>query len=680
MDDSQTGYLRFINHHVPTLESGVYTLEIAPSIAVEDTAAIDLQEGKLHSELVIEGPRFQLDPQLVRSVYPAANAIGAYENVFPHVIFNRSTLLWERRIEPAVPNDGTSWMALLLFDVAEVHEGPGDPATPKVRLSVKTVGDLPEKLRRDLEISQQPGDAVLVMEAPRALLGRAMPRNLENLRLLSHIRHPSDTRDETLAGADEADIFPILVGSRLPKPDSRSIVYLVSLEGHGDLFDDAGELRFREPAPAATEAAPAGEVEQFVVLYSWSFTAQGDSGKFHEAFEKLARNAASLHPRVVNNPSADAFLREGYVPLEHQTRTGNRLASFYRSCLIPMPGGSPPAFTALDTRAADELLRLHPTYRLYDVTYAAAWELGRLLTLQNARVALDLYRWKRSYRHRQRATSEATAQTAARDHLPAGRPIVEMAIPASVVQWFTELARYDHIPFNYLVPSADMLPAGSLRAFYFDETWQTHFLSGAFSVGHVAGGDRDNEAQRAILDAAISAARRDCRFGILIRSSAVSDFPHVRVEGVAGDGQVVAPFREAQLGADILFLAFGQPLQSVSFAQAPEAIHFGLLRETKPDRYLKKAALSIGSYNTQGREFSITDANLDAAYRNVDFVAVAAAALGSGPATPAGDAGPTGVAHQRKFQPQTALKAYEVALLMLEAAPKVRIALAGGAS
>jgi len=41
-------------------------------------------------------------------------------------------------------------------------------------------------------------------------------------------------------------------------------------------------------------------------------------------------------------------------------------------------------------------VRYDSTSGLFDVSYAAAWELGRMLTLQNQRLAVELFNWKRA--------------------------------------------------------------------------------------------------------------------------------------------------------------------------------------------------------------------------------------------------------------------------------------------
>jgi hypothetical protein len=105
-------------------------------------------------------------------------------------------------------------------------------------------------------------------------------------------------------------------------------------------------------------------------------------------------------------PAADA-IELGYVPMQHVTRTGATTASWYRGPLLPYPLGSDPnrALQFFRTQQgstvpvvfdADTLVRFDPSTGLFDVTYAAAWQLGRLLALQDKSFSISLYQWKRA--------------------------------------------------------------------------------------------------------------------------------------------------------------------------------------------------------------------------------------------------------------------------------------------
>jgi hypothetical protein len=65
--------------------------------------------------------------------------------------------------------------------------------------------------------------------------------------------------------------------------------------------------------------------------------------------------------------------------------------SWYRGPLLPFdnPRTGEPPFAS-----ADALVRYDPEHGMFDVTLAAAWQLGRLLALSDRSFATTLYDWK----------------------------------------------------------------------------------------------------------------------------------------------------------------------------------------------------------------------------------------------------------------------------------------------
>ena len=80
-------------------------------------------------------------------------------------------------------------------------------------------------------------------------------------------------------------------------------------------------------------------------------------------------------------------------------RQGEKTVSWYRGPLVPLNYHKPAQVQEL-VSCADELLRYDPDIGLFDVTYAAAWQLGRLLALQNQSFALALNRTRKALRAR----------------------------------------------------------------------------------------------------------------------------------------------------------------------------------------------------------------------------------------------------------------------------------------
>jgi hypothetical protein len=94
---------------------------------------------------------------------------------------------------------------------------------------------------------------------------------------------------------------------------------------------------------------------------------------------------------------------------------------------------------------------------MFDVSYAAAWELGRLLALQSKSFAINLYRWKRSHARKLKDAETLLA------HLPFDGPTADLELPETVSSWFETLIQLEGVPFGRLHqgnPAGDKLSPG----------------------------------------------------------------------------------------------------------------------------------------------------------------------------------------------------------------------------
>lgn len=134
------------------------------------------------------------------------------------------------------------------------------------------------------------------------------------------------------------------------------------------------------------------------------------------------------------------------------------MVSWYHGPLVPGKNNTPDN-VHLPVRSADQLVRYNSEYGMFDVSYAAAWELGRLLALQNKRFALDLAQWNRDHTQARKAAEWDVA------HLPVVSASQRLELPKTVRDWLADLEQLKGVPFNYLVPEETILPQESLRFF-----------------------------------------------------------------------------------------------------------------------------------------------------------------------------------------------------------------------
>lgn len=183
---------------------------------------------------------------------------------------------------------------------------------------------------------------------------------------------------------------------------------------------------------------------RFPVLVSWDFTCTADGG-----FERLMN---SLHVGLLGTvDEADAppgleVAATGHVGLDHRTRRGEATRSWYRGPLTPQPTVRAEAVDGVLTLAntGDQLRKVVPDGR-EDISLAALFEIGRLLTLNKPTLVAQLMQWRRDLFGAARARELAQAlmgSVISKAGLGAvgGRDALENLVRASVVGSFTAMS------------------------------------------------------------------------------------------------------------------------------------------------------------------------------------------------------------------------------------------------
>ena len=583
------GSINFISFDKPGISDGVYELSVSQGFAV-GTDEIKASDTQKKLRIAALGPRFSLDPQMVVSRFPEDKSVGEYFTVLPHVVFKSSILPWERKIANDVD---APWIALLLFTKDEVTVQTvsldvlrNPPADRDWQFPAAT-----------LEPGQQPTDRVHVIDVEGSLLQQVLPAK-ESLQYLAHIRQSADQADEPE--------YPILITSRLPPAGKVIAIHLVSLENRTDLFEEID----------------AKKKYRIVSLLSWSFTSTNDKLSFKdlllEAYQNDQDGAASTSRNVLRLPTiapsgtnSDASVRinglytQGFLPVPHQTRQGNNIVSWYRGPLSPGVGVETVDFTKLQISAADSLVRYDESLGMFDVSYAAAWELGRLLMLRSRRVSVALFNWKRAMLQ--------SARPIVSRHLPLGQPQTSIKLPGVVKDWFEALGTLKDVPYNYLVPDERMLPQPSIRFFSLDLAWMAYLTDGAFSIGRVIS---NKPAIDAFLRSAIPVP--PAMSGFLLRSPVVAGWSHIEVRGynIAGGGSSFEPagvtdanvlplLRMDRIAPDALFCLFSGDLKTVDLSEKPEVIHFGVAYEDGKGASQTQCYYKVLRDPTTGDEYNV---------------------------------------------------------------------------
>ena len=575
--------IQMLDYQKPGLEAGDYRISIAQTI---NGTGIGDNFGTKVIDFIVTGDRFALSSGIVHACFPPEGDLGRHTDVLPHISLTRSTLPWERS---AYGNDDFEpWMALLLFDEEEMLENQvveqaltvNDLATEPVTLADDTTPKPAFFPNFTLESGQVASDKVNVINVKRSLLEKLLPSG-EVLKLLTHVRRRVNGDQNN----PESELA-VVVCNRLPKEGSESTVYLVSLEGR---YGDDGNFDY----PAGSGA---DDYIRLVNLKKWGFACLPELGKnFEELIEAISVGSLRpSHPSANDPPDVELerYLVAGYSPLPHRLRQCDRTYSWYHGPLSPQPIAA--TFTTDDAlpEFADALIRYHQDIGMFDVSYAAAFEIGRVLALTDERFSASLYQWKQQYNE----TILAQLQETEARKLLAMSPASESsqfagdnnALELSISQWLSNLQNLAGIPFNYLIPDNAMLPAEAIRFFQLDQHWLESLLYGAFSIGGIvrttpSGGvaERIGVLQRFYtVDRPVS--------GFIVRSKLISGYPDVQVDGYSLRNADSNPLDDAEtssklemlrverLGPDVMIGLFAGEIATAELYLKPEGLRFGL--------------------------------------------------------------------------------------------------------
>ena len=122
------------------------------------------------------------------------------------------------------------------------------------------------------------------------------------------------------------------------------------------------------------------------------------------------------------------------------------------------------------------------------MSYASAWELGRLLALSSPAFVkgcgclLKGDRTLTSLRRRSKNFSRLHRSSFKDPAISTTRRWSKVKITEDLVEWIARLVLLYPVPFHYLVPHQSLLPSESLRFFHLDDNWVDALVDGAFSI------------------------------------------------------------------------------------------------------------------------------------------------------------------------------------------------------
>lgn len=577
------------DHYKPGIAGGVYRFILQQTVdaGTDAKGTPDIHHYYHDQTFEVVAPRHAIDQGEFQAFFPPSAGFGDYRQTLPHVVLRTRDLPWLRELDGTTP-----WLALLVLSDQEIGDG-------KVEEVAGTAADLQplsgSRVRTpDLATADDEKTPVRWLEMDRALFLNLCPR-LGELRYLAHVRHV-DHGDKVPADMPAQGEFSVLVANRMPAAGTNT-VHLISLEGWRDvLTGPPGQI---------------GERVRLITLGRWSFV--NDSARpdtFAGLMDQLGEQARVFGARAAPMPNSivGKALVLGYTPVDYRPLDSTPNFAWYRG---PLAAAHRPTIRSHEPfRNPDAALVFDEATGVMDVSYASAWQLGRLSGLAAPAFAKGL----RTFVEQTHQAAETARQIAdflslhasILDQPPTGGAAAPEIVKAAndLVSWLARLALLYPVPFQYLVPDPDLLPPESIRFFCIDDTWVEALIDGALSIAVRNGADREalyrKDTSRQEMRSAMSTIVYEYRTrllgrtpnwtaapdymaerktGFLMRSKIVSDWPGVEIKAVTDApelGNMPGVLRMDQIADGVLFCLARGTIQSVTFNEPREGLTFGV--------------------------------------------------------------------------------------------------------
>jgi len=629
---------KIIQCFLPPMIAGSYNADVTQSVI---KGSVSIEDINKTFDFGVDAARFALNSEDIYSVYPPANQFGYFSDSLPHTVFSRRTLPWERTIDGKPPvyartatplakkttqeSPPVPWMAIILFDEDEMKD---------LKISNSTIGEIispsktngvtcPEIFKHGtsgdvltLMDWEAESDGCLTIDITKAQFEKHIP-SMESLAYLAHSKEVSIDHKDKNGIADVTEdgtgLFSVIVGNSLPTSGKQYTAILVSLEGYTAYLKDASP---KTDIPSTNKV-------RLVVLANWKFKNSGVAG-----FLELA-NGIETKSMMIKRDNEEAallpYFDAGYAPLEHLTRTGASTISWYHGPLLPR--FSPATSKSISFSSADAALRYDKTTGFFDVSYAAAWQLGRMLGLQNQSFSKAMLSWrleeklaKATAKRKEEIdqvigdTSDAPLKDKVINYVANLQSVegVEVVakpteakedIPLIVRDFLEHLYRLNGIPFPYLVPNELFLEknhvkgnnkfSGTLSAFYLDPSWIEALIDGALSLGRVNATDKilDKVMTGQLISGYVNQNLNNPEggsnipvrmlniTGFLMRSDLISGWRGIEIEAYDEADKLLPSLRFERVDTDIFLGIFNGNVSYIVITQPYEGLHFGLKKD-----------------------------------------------------------------------------------------------------
>jgi hypothetical protein len=291
----------------------------------------------------------------------------------------------------------------------------------------------------------------------------------------------------------------------------------------------------------------------------------------------------------VNNERVRKLVDIAKVPVEHHLKAGGKIVSWYQGPFTNWNYSFNLENLLKEKKWVDipdhqDYLNLfNDDTKMFDMTYAAAWQLGRLMIMNDNKVLQELKKWKNELE-----LYNLLQEQNRFSHLPnLATPVPD--IPDLLLNYVTELIRFRNFPVYYLLPHADLSTEESIKYFKIDNSWILALLYGIFSAGPKLS---INDFEEYILNNKSLHNIFNYNkpyYGILLQSQTIKNWPHLVVElNKSNDFHYITGINNTMR----LYIT-DQKFSDIELYLKNENAHFGKEYSPKAGKFIKQTGDNI---------------------------------------------------------------------------------------
>lgn len=356
--DFQAQDFKLADYVRPAIEEGRYTITGRQDVTRPVSETFQVQK-----EICIVANTRTLAGSDVFSVYPPPEQQGDFAGTLPFLVLNNQVYPWIRRWRDDIDGRPVPWLALI---VVAANEGAVETDVENAKLTGLKERGVFFPLKEREVTSCRDDDNIHILTMPKQTYQDVMPA-AEDLQWLTHAKFVDLSSTEDSLSQQDGWFSTVIANRFAPSLEGRSLkstVHLVPVDGYlnGNIPEDCDRVRL-------------------ISIYHWNiYSEKTQDQSFTALMEGIGRNACAVK---------DQSLKPHYL------RTGEKTYSRYHSPLLPYHMERYDNLGGEERYTADGRLIYDAQNGILDISYSAAFNLGRMISLSRRTEAEKIAMWRR---------------------------------------------------------------------------------------------------------------------------------------------------------------------------------------------------------------------------------------------------------------------------------------------